>query len=353
MSGWRQMADQDRHEPGEPIRRLVNDWIDVHAHFAPPRTEAQRDAIWAHLQADNWTGCQPPEWTMGERLAYMDRVGIGMQMLSLVGPTHEAARVANAYGAELRDLHPARFGLLAGIPTDDAEAALSEVGHADRLNADGLAVYCQYNGVFLSDARLEPLWRELDLRNAVVFVHPNHAVPGQFSRPGVLLEVAYQTASVIVDMLYAGVFRRYPGIRFVLAHGGGALPALSGRLLLLGTQPWIPNPQQLTGDEMRRQLAALYLDTAMAGTEPSLSAGIAMTSCDHIVYGSDCGAPCTVDATAIANIEAMLAFRGVEAGKVQQIGRNALSLFPGAAARMKSASGRDKAEQDRGPSSRA
>lgn len=313
---------------------LVRGWIDVHAHFAPPRTDAERAAIWASLQADNWTGCQPPEWTIEERLAYMDRVGIQVQMLSMVGHTHEAAKIANVYGSELRDLHPTRFGLLAGIPTDDADAALKELHHSEGLNCDGFAVYCQYNGVFLSDSRLEPLWRELDHRNAVVFVHPNHAVPGQFGRPGVLLEVAYQTSSVIIDMLYAGIFRRYRGIRFVLAHCGGALPGLSGRLLLLGTQPWVPNPQKLTEEEMREHLAALYLDTAMSGSAGSLSAGIAMTSCDHIVYGSDCGAPCTVDETAIANIKALLAFNGIESEQVERIGRNALKLFPKVAERI-------------------
>jgi predicted TIM-barrel fold metal-dependent hydrolase len=339
MSGAQPMVEHGGNAHCAHVPHLVDGWIDVHAHFAPPRSAAQRDAIWSHLQADNWAGCQPPEWTLDERLAYMDRVGIAMQMLSMVGHNAEAAHAANAYGAQLRDRHPARFGLLAGLPTDAADAALAELAHAERLAADGFAVYCQYNGVFLSDARLEPLWRELDRRAAVVFVHPDHAVPGQFGRPGVLMDVAYQTASVVADMLYAGIFRCYPGIRFVLAHCGGALPALSGRLLLLGTQPWVANPQQLSQEEMRRQLAALYLDTAMAGHAPSLSAGIAMTSREHLVYGSDCGAPCTVDATAIANIRAMLAFKGLDARQIAQIGRNALALFPAAAARMRTIPG--------------
>lgn len=326
-------SENERNENAD--QPLVNGWIDVHAHFAPPRTDAQRSAIWEGLQADNWTGCQPPEWTLEERLSYMDCVGIAVQMLSLVGQTHEAASVANAFGAQIRDLHPERVGLLAGIPTDDPIAALAEVRHGDSLDCDGYAVYCQYNGIFLSDERLEPLWDEFDRRSAVVFVHPNHAVRGQFGRPGVLMEVAYQSASVVVDMLYSGVFRRYPGIRFVLAHGGGALPGLSGRLLLLGTQPWVPNPQKLTEDEMRAHLASLYLDTAMTGSPASLHAGVAMTSCDHVVYGSDCGAPCTVDATAIANIKALLSFSGVDADLIERIGRNALDLFPKLARRLR------------------
>lgn len=319
---------------GQP---LVDAWIDVHAHFSPPRSAEQRAAMWQALQQDKWSGEPPPEWSLEERLAYMDKVGIAMQMLSLVPTNHAALQASNRYGAELVARHPSRFGLLAGLPTDDIDAGLQELARAGDLAADGFAVYCQYNGVFLSDPRLEPLWAELDARQAVVFVHPNHAVPGQFARPGVLLEVAYQTASVITDMLYAGVFRHYPNIRFILAHCGGALPALSGRLILLGNESWVPNPQRISQQEMREQLAALYLDTAMTASPQSLSAGLAMTCAEHLVYGSDCGAPCTAEHTAIANIEQLLAFNGLRREEVEQIGRNALKLFPKAAKRIEDA----------------
>nr|WP_288915053.1 amidohydrolase family protein [uncultured Pseudomonas sp.] len=315
-------------------KNLVDAWIDVHAHFSPPRSVEQRSAMWQALQRDHWSGEQPPDWSLDDRLAYMDKVGISMQMLSMVPTSHAALEASNRYGAEWVARHPARFGLLAGLPTDDAEAALRELARAEALDADGFAVYCQYNGVFLSDPRLESLWAALDERAAVVFVHPDHAVPGQFSRPGVLLEVAYQTASVITDMLYAGVFRRYPSIRFILAHCGGALPALSGRLILLGNESWVPNPQRISQQEMREQLAALYLDTAMTGSQQSLSAGLAMTCAEHVVYGSDCGAPCTTEHTAIVNIEQLLAFSGLRREQIEQIGRNALALFPKAARRI-------------------
>ena len=36
-----------------------------------------------------------------------------------------------------------------------------------------------------------------------------------------------------------------------------------------------------------------------------------MTTADKLVYGSDCGVPCTTDATMDANIEALLAYRGL------------------------------------------
>jgi 6-methylsalicylate decarboxylase len=55
-----------------------------------------------------------------------------------------------------------------------------------------------------------------------------------------LIEVAFETARTLVNMLYAGTFRRYPNIKFIASHGGVALPPLADRLELLGTEPWVP-----------------------------------------------------------------------------------------------------------------
>ena len=122
------------------------------------------------------------------------------------------------------------------MPTHDPEECLAEIARAaDELHTDGSAVQCRYNDVDLSDAKLEPVWSELNRRRAVVFAHPN-AYGSAWGRPAALMEVAFQTAHIFADMLYAGVFRRYPDIRFVVAHCGGALPAVSGRLLLLGNE---------------------------------------------------------------------------------------------------------------------
>jgi 6-methylsalicylate decarboxylase len=314
----------------------VKDWIDVHAHFTPPMTPEQSDARWAAMVEASWTGPKPPDWSLDHTLAYMDRVGIAMQMLSNIPTSLEALQVSNDFGASLVRSHPSRFGLLAALPTDSPEAALGEISRAsDQLAVDGFAVTFCYRGVHLSDSSLEPVWAELNRRKAVVFAHPNAYGPGSFGRPSAVLEVAFETTRTAVDMLYSGLFRRYPDFKLVLAHCGAALPALSGRLLLLGTQPWVPNPQGLSRDEMRHQLKALYLDTAMTGSSHTIAPALAMTTCDHIVYGSDCGVPCTTDETALANIEALFHFSGLERDQVEQIGRNALTLFPEAAKRIK------------------
>lgn len=315
---------------------MVDGWVDVHAHFTPPMTAEESDARWKAMQAANWAGPKPPDWNLERALDYMDRVGIAMQLLSNIPKKLDALRASNDYGASVVARQPSRFGLLAGLPTDDPDAALAEIERAtSKLNADGFAVTCHYNGVYLSDARLEPVWAELDRRRAAVFAHPDAYAPGSFGRPSAILEVAFETTRTVVDMLYASLFRRFPNVKLVLAHCGAALPALSGRLLLLGTQPWVPNPNDLRQEEMREHLRKLFLDTAMTGSANSLAPALAMTTPDHIVYGSDCGVPCTVESTAVANINALLHFSGLSQAAIEQIGHNALAVFPAAAARIK------------------
>jgi 6-methylsalicylate decarboxylase len=311
------------------------DWIDVHAHFTPPMTVAESDARWNSMQRNDWIGPKPPDWSVESTLDTMDRLGIRMQMLSNIPFAIDMLRISNEFGASIVRRHPSRFGLLAALPTDDPDAALAEIERATtELEADGFAMTCCYNGVYLSDTRLEPVWAELNRRKAVVFVHPNAYGPGMFGRASALLEVAFETTRTIVDMLYAGIFRRYPGFRLILAHCGAALPALSGRLLLLGTQPWVRNPSMLTELEASNQLARLYVDTAMTGSVHTIAPAVAMTGVDHIVYGSDCGVPCTCFETMESNMRTLRLSSGLDAGQLRKIGRNALKLFPAASRRI-------------------
>jgi predicted TIM-barrel fold metal-dependent hydrolase len=312
----------------------VDGWIDVHSHFAVPVSAEERQVRWKAQLGRKFITPRPYEWSLESTLAYMDRVGIAMQMLSNVPRQLDQLKAANDYGAMLVKKHPSRFGLLAALPTDSSQACLAEIGRAtDDLLADGFAVTTEYNGVYLGDQLLDPVWAELDRRKAVVFAHPNAVAPASLGRPSALLEVAFDTARTVTDMVYAGVFRRYPNFTLVLAHCGGALPALSGRLIALGTESWVPNPTGITRDEMATQLRSLYLDTAASASPQMLRPALDMAGCEHIVYGSDCGVACTTDATMDANLSKLLGFDGLTPEQIQAIGTNAARLFPAAAAR--------------------
>jgi hypothetical protein len=182
---------------------MAHHWIDVHAHFTPPTTREECEARWKTMRDGLIMIPESYEWIVESTLDYMDRAGIQMQLLSNVPKTLDKLRASNDYSALLVSQHPSRFGLLAALPTDDPQAALAEIERAaNNLYADGYAVTCHYNEVYLSDPSLEPVWAELDRRCAVVFVHPDAYAPASLGRPTPLLEVAFETTRTLVDMLY-------------------------------------------------------------------------------------------------------------------------------------------------------
>ncbi|KAI9846545.1 MAG: autophagy protein [Thelocarpon superellum] len=299
-------------------------WLDIHGHFTPPQSPEEALRRFQSMHQGLFFVPEPFEWDATGVLSYLDRAGITMQMLSNIPISIPALIASNDYGAFIVRQHPHRFGLLAALPTDDPDAALAEISRTTTAfapPADGFAVTTVYNDTWLSDPILHPVWTVLNERKAVVFVHPNAYADAAQGRPAPLIEVAFDTARTVVDMLYRAVFRRYPEIHFVLAHAGGALPALSGRLSLLGAEQWVPNPEQITKQEIETQLARLYLDTA-ASASTGLPPAIRMVGAERCVYGADCGVPCSTEATMEENRLAVLDVEAREAGSKGTIGQN-------------------------------
>jgi len=310
-------------------------WIDIHAHFTPPQTSEEALQKYHAMREAMFMVSEPPTWHPDSTLKYLDHAGIAMQMLSNIPPTVDALRASNDYGNLMVKQHPTRFGLLAALPTNNPEACLAEISRtvsSFHPPADGFAVTTVYNDIWLSDRSLDPVWSELNTRRATVHIHPNAYAGAAQGRPSPVIEVAFDTARTVVDMLYKGVFRRYPDIRFVIAHSGGAVPVLSGRLALLGTEPWVPNDEKITREEIETQLSKLYVDTAATAATGLLPA-MRMVGVDRCIYGADCGVPCSTEATMEENRMAVLEVEQRELGQKGKIGTNGWALFPDAAKR--------------------
>jgi hypothetical protein len=134
-------------------------WIDVHAHFMVPQTEDQLRRTAVARCERCFLAPELYQWTPEAALEHMDRNGIVMQLLSNIPKSLKALRESNEHGASIVARYPARFGLLLALPTNDPDACLAEIDRREKLNADGYAVTCRYNDVYLSDSRLEPVCR--------------------------------------------------------------------------------------------------------------------------------------------------------------------------------------------------
>ena len=133
-------------------------------------------------------------------------------------------------------------------------------------------------------------------------------------------------------MIYQRVFSRFPNINFIFAHSGGALPVLAGRLTLLGTETWIQNPNNVTTQEIRKQLQSLWFDTA-ATAETGMEPAAKVAGIHKIVYGADCGVPCSTERTMEVNRGFVRAISEALSGDADTVGLNGWNLFPAARAR--------------------
>ncbi|HXR86660.1 MAG TPA: amidohydrolase family protein [Stellaceae bacterium] len=320
---------------------MAKTWIDAHGHYAAPGPALSRGGPGTEA-GGAWV------FAVDTSLAYMDRTGIAAQLISNCSPITKSDVIvaSNTYGASLIKAHPKRFGLVAMLPLADPARAVAEICRAsEELGADGFAVLSNFDGVYLGDPRFEPVWAALDTLDATLFIHPTTRGYGDLAlgRTGALIEAPFDTARTVVDMLYAGVFRRYPRFNVLLAHGGGALPSLAGRIANFGdgARGWVANPHGITAVEMRAAFARFYYDTALAGTAHSIDPILDVTTPDHVVYGADFGAPCTDPELCDLNLAATRGYERLTPTQREALGTNVLALFPKFAERI-GASSRDQ-----------
>lgn len=284
--------------------------IDLHSHFLPPSyVEAARSA--GHTSPDGMPGW--PDWDPARHLALMDECGITTSLLSVSSPgTHfgddraarRLSREVNEAGASLRADHPDRFGHLASLPLPDVDGALAEAVHAlDELGSDGVTVETNAHGRYLGDPAFAPLWAELDRRRAVVLVHPTsppHAAELTAGRPRPMLEFVFDTARTYTDLVLSGTLTRFPGVRWIATHCGGALPALADRIELFRTAFGDGGG----GASVPDQLRSLWFDTAGTPFPHQVPALERTVGVERLVYGSDsCWTPAAAVRAQVASLD--------------------------------------------------
>jgi aminocarboxymuconate-semialdehyde decarboxylase len=128
----------------------------------------------------------------------------------------------------------ARFSALATLPLNDPAASATEFDRAlVELGFKGAMLFSNINGVALADVCYWPLYERASDRQAVLYIHPIHplgveAMADYWLMP--LVGFPMDTTLAAAKLVFSGIVRRFPGIRWVLAHLGGALPYIVERL---------------------------------------------------------------------------------------------------------------------------
>jgi predicted TIM-barrel fold metal-dependent hydrolase len=321
----------------DPVR------IDVHHHILP----AEYVAALAGIGITGGGGIPFPAWSAEDALGVMDENGIQAAVTSISSPgvhfgdaafARDLARRCNEASALLVAHHPARFGAFATLPLPDVKGALLELEHAlDVLRLEGVVLLAsQSDGRYLGDPRFDDLIVELDRREATVFVHPtipksSETIP--LDVPAFAAEFTFDTSRAILNLIWSGAAERFPKIRWIFSHAGGAAPFLAWRWSLLNLHPTM---RERAPRGVMAYLGRFFYDTALSANPHALRSLRELVDPSRILFGSDypfAPAPLTS-----ASIQGLASFDGFDAAQLRAIEReNALSLLPALRARLERA----------------
>ena len=183
---------------------------------------------------------------------------------------------------------PKHFAALATLPLNDPDASVIELERAMKQHGlPGAMLFSNVNGVPLADPRYFPLYQKADELGAVLHIHPMYPLGVEAMKEYWLMPLVgflMDTTLAASHLVFAGVPERFPRIKWVLGHLGGAIPYLAERLdrgyeAFADCRKNISKPPT---DYLRH----FYYDTV--NFDPNaLMLAVQFAGADHILAGSD------------------------------------------------------------------
>jgi aminocarboxymuconate-semialdehyde decarboxylase len=236
--------------------------------IAPGLTDSQRRESWLRQQR------------IGRQV-----IGGWLDIFGYQLPPQEGAAWAELLSGRLAELAGTdrRLTALGTVPLQDPPAAAEALRQQRTRGMPGIMIATRAGGRELDDPAFTPFWEAADEAGAVVYLHPGFGGAGpRYGTFGLLngLGRIEDSTVAVARLLYAGIPARYPRMRLVVAHGGGAIPYVLGRLV---------RNHVVAGGAFADPLESfghLYFDTVVFDV-PALRLLLARTGADKILLGSD------------------------------------------------------------------
>jgi len=248
--------------------------------------------------------------SLDQKVRFMDAHRIDISVISLANPWLDFldANVSGRFGTEVNQefsdmcaRHPGRlffFGTLPlTAPLDTIRASIAQLATLKYCRGVILGTSGLGNG--LDDPKLLPIFEAVAAAGLTVFLHPHYGLPNAVWGPraadyGHVLPLALgfpmETTIAVARMYLAGVFDKVRDLRMLLAHSGGTLPFLAGRIescILhdgqLVAEGKVGPDRRTVWDVLKEQV---YLD-AVIYSEVGLKAAIDASGADRLMFGTD------------------------------------------------------------------
>ena len=196
-------------------------------------------------------------------------------------------RFNNAF-AETVQRHPDRFVALANLPMQAPEEAARELERAVKeLGLRGAEICSNIAGRNLDDKRLAPFYAKLHELDVPVFIHPSNVLGadrlGSYYLHN-LIGNPTDSAVAAASLIFGGVLKEFPRLKFYLAHGGGSCPYIRGRW----EHGWRVRPEgKVAIDRPPSEYFKLLYFDSLAHFGPALNYLVETVGPERVMLGTD------------------------------------------------------------------
>jgi aminocarboxymuconate-semialdehyde decarboxylase len=287
--------------------------IDVHNHFYPNgflrKLEKDGPTAGITVEKDDWdrqvlvhggtrvVTITPPMSEVNQRIEDMDLAGFDTEILTLSIPSVDIfpveiaetlARVVNDEYFEICNSHPDRFMAFATLPFIDPDRTVKELDRCiNELNFKGTCIGSNINGIGLDSELLYPFYERMSHYDLPIHIHPRTPRDRDTYRDyrlGPMIGFEVELCVAVVRLIMGGVMDRFPKLKFIVSHLGGAIPYLAERIQ--NCYEAYPVCQENVSGPAKDYLKRLYYDT-VSFFEPALMCAYALVGPEHMVLGSD------------------------------------------------------------------
>lgn len=250
--------------------------------------------------------------SLAQKIHFMDTHHIDISVISLANPwldflePSEAGGFAKSVNEEFSAMcaaHPGRLFFFGTLPLTAALPVIQDaITHLTTLKyCRGVILGTSGLGKGLDDPSLLPIFTALADAGLTIFLHPHYGLPNEVWGPrasqeyGHVLPLALgfpmETTIAVARMYLAGVFDAVPALQMILAHSGGTLPFLAGRIEScvrhdghLVREGKVHAKRRTVWDVLRSQV---YLDAVIYSEVGLKSAIEASGGAERLMFGTD------------------------------------------------------------------
>ena len=323
--------------------------VDVHHHYMPAtlfdRLAAQAGGKRIVTKEISLT-LHPSRKDLAAHISAMDEAGVTVSILTdqvqVMGA--EVAKALNDGVAEVEHKHPTRFRSAIHLPIHEPDAAKRELERGiNELGLRAVALLACHLEIQLDNPVMFPLYEIIQKNNLPIIIHPQSKPTGSETTYNLDRCVfrPLETTQAIVRVMNA-VLPRFPELRFIMPHLGGATSALKGRMMAFFESDDADIPPDMKGylktqseqkkfgltERFEKLFKRLYFDTAGTGAWlPAMAAALNITAPDRIMFGSDYPLECKTAANLTESLEMIRQAPCSVENKTAMLGKTAAGLF--------------------------